>query len=212
MPFGRRHAETRREPLQELGRQCDLGQQDQHLSAQAQGCGDALEIGLGLARAGDAFEQGDTEGPSLDARDERRRDRDLGVLERRDGSIRVGRRWSGIGRQRDRLERAFVDQPVDDADRAARGLGEKPLVVISLLVEGSASAAKTRTRAADIRAGSAPARRTPILTGSGPASSGARKAMRSTMPRGASVQSASQSMKARSGSRSGGSRHAPRRA
>ncbi len=51
----------------------------------------------------------------------------------------------------------------------------------------SASSASTRARAAVIRCGAGPARRTPTRTRSGPRCSPMRNAMRSTMPRGLSV-------------------------
>ena len=59
MPFGRPGAEALLEALEPLARQGDLGQQHQRLMPGAQRCGHGLEIDLGLARAGDAIQQGD---------------------------------------------------------------------------------------------------------------------------------------------------------
>ena len=77
-------------------------------------------------------------------------------------------------------------------------------LVVSAGASALSSTVITRARAGVMRAGGGPARRRPIRTGSAPANSGARTAMRSTMPRGLSVQAASQSMKRRRGSRTGG--------
>ena len=68
----------------------------------------------------------------------------------------------------------------------------------------SASAARTRVRASVMRAGALPVAMRPNLGGGGSAISPARIAMRSSMPRGANVQRAVQSMKSRSAVRSGG--------
>ena len=58
MPFGRPHAEARGEAVEKLRGQRDLRQQDERLALLPQGFRDRLEIDLGLARSGDAFEQG----------------------------------------------------------------------------------------------------------------------------------------------------------
>ena len=68
----------------------------------------------------------------------------------------------------------------------------------------SATAAMTRARASVIRAGASPVATRPNFGPGGGASSPARIAILSTMPRGASVQRATQSMKSRSGALSGG--------
>ena len=126
MPFGRAHAEALREAVEELRGQRDLGQQDQRLAALADRLGDRLEIDLGLARAGDAVEQVDREAALA-----HRAAQDVGRHALRSGElglaiVRIGLARDRLGRQRDRFERAFVDQPVDHADRDAgilRGLG-----------------------------------------------------------------------------------------
>ena len=65
MPQRRRDAEAALEALQPLRGQRDLRQQHQRLPARRAGCGDRLEIDLGLARAGDAVEQRDAEKRAL---------------------------------------------------------------------------------------------------------------------------------------------------
>ncbi len=68
----------------------------------------------------------------------------------------------------------------------------------------SASAARTRARASVMRVGWLPVATRPNFGAGGAAISPARIAMRKSMPRGASVQRAVQSMKSRSSARSGG--------
>ena len=58
MPFAGPHPKARREAFQELHRQCDFRQQDQHLLILRQRRRDRLEIDFGLARSGDAIQQG----------------------------------------------------------------------------------------------------------------------------------------------------------
>ncbi len=57
MPFGGRRAKAAMKALQECLRQRDLGQQDEHLFSLFQRRGDRLEIDLGLAGTGYAFQQ-----------------------------------------------------------------------------------------------------------------------------------------------------------
>ena len=57
MPFGRLRAEARSEALEKLRGERDLRHHHQRLPALLQRGGDRLEIDLGLAGAGDAFEQ-----------------------------------------------------------------------------------------------------------------------------------------------------------
>ncbi len=61
VPHGRGGAEAVLEALQPLRGQCDLGQQHQRLAALRHALGHRLQVDLGLARAGDAVEQGDGE-------------------------------------------------------------------------------------------------------------------------------------------------------
>jgi hypothetical protein len=56
-------AKTRLDPGEEAGRQSDLGQQHQRLAALGDALGHRLQIDLGLARAGDALQQGGAEAP-----------------------------------------------------------------------------------------------------------------------------------------------------
>ena len=123
MPFGRAHAEALRETVEGLRRERDLGHQDQRLTPFADCLGDGLEINLRLARAGDAVEQIDRE-----AALPHRAAQDIGRHALRRGELGLAIVWVGLardrlGRQRDGFERAFVDQPVDDADRDAGVLG-----------------------------------------------------------------------------------------
>ncbi len=67
MPDRGRHAEAAGEAVEPLRGKRDLRQQHEALPPLPQSFGHALEIGLGLARAGNAVEQGDGEGARLDA-------------------------------------------------------------------------------------------------------------------------------------------------
>ena len=69
MPLRRGGAEAVAKPLQPLRAERDFRQQHQHLPAGGEGCRDRGEIGLGLARAGDAVEQGDAETAGFDSGD-----------------------------------------------------------------------------------------------------------------------------------------------
>ncbi len=124
MPFRRAHAEALGEAVEELRRQGDLGQEDERLAAGAQRGGDGLEVGLRLARARDAFEQADGEAPLGRPRGERRGGLGLRGIESHLGRVGIGRRRQRVGRQRHRLQRAFVDEAVDHAGRAVGGLGQ----------------------------------------------------------------------------------------
>ena len=119
VPFGRAHAEARGEAVEELRGERDLRHQDQRLPAAPDGFGDRLEIDLGLARAGDAVDQGRRIAAARDARAQgirglALRRREIGLHE-----IRIGRARHRLGRQHQRLQRAFIHQPVDDAGRNA---------------------------------------------------------------------------------------------
>src|SRR5271168_4683869 len=84
--------------------------------------------------------------------------------------------------------------PVEHAARATRAA-----LSVGALV--SASAARTRARASVMRVGSLPVATSPNFGARGSATSPARIAMRKSMPRGAKVQRAVQSMKSRSAER-----------
>ena len=75
MPLGRPHAKARREPVQHLRGQRDLGHQHERLPAAPHGFGHRLEIDLRLAGAGDAIDQRDRVAAGRDARAQRRRRR-----------------------------------------------------------------------------------------------------------------------------------------
>ncbi len=125
MPFGRPRAEPRRKTLQKLTGQRDFRHQHQRLPAGPQSRGDSLEINLGLARAGDAFQQKRT----ITARrygDRQRRRRELLF------GFENGRRKQRIERAADRrrrggqrLQRALVDQRVDHRSPAAGRLHQR---------------------------------------------------------------------------------------
>jgi hypothetical protein len=68
----------------------------------------------------------------------------------------------------------------------------------------SAAISSTRRRSGVMRCGGGPASRTPSIGRSGRSASGERSTMRSTMPRGTSVYSATQSTKRMSSSGRGG--------
>ncbi len=130
MPQRRRAAEAATEALDPLRRQRDFGQQDQRLRAGAQRFGDRLEIDFGLARAGDAFEQGDAEaavahraaqtigGARLIGRECHRRRVGIGEHARR----RLGPR---LGGKRARFDQALDDRGADVRLARQRGGGER---------------------------------------------------------------------------------------
>ncbi len=120
MPLRRAHPESRRETIQRLRGERDFRHQDQALAAARYRFGHRLEIDLGLARAGDAVEQGDGVAAGAHAVAQRRARRGLGGREIGNGVTRVGRPCGRLRRQRDGLQRAFVDQPVEHAGRDAR--------------------------------------------------------------------------------------------
>ncbi len=120
MPFGGRGAKAFCKAVPELRGQRDLGHQDQHLPARGQNFGDRLEIDLGLARTGHALQQ-----DRLEFLSSRRLAQDrggLGLIVGELGAAEIGVRGlrGKFGPQRHRLERAVVDQGVDDARRHAR--------------------------------------------------------------------------------------------
>ena len=119
MPFRRPLAESRGETVEKLPRQRNFRHQDQSLSAGAQSLGDGLEIDFRLAGAGDAFEQDRFEMASRDGLPEGLRGLILRGGKVRGAEIGIGPRARRFGRKRDRLQRAVVDQRVDDAGRHA---------------------------------------------------------------------------------------------
>ena len=117
MPFRRAVAEARGESVEKLRRERDFRHQDQSLATLAQSLGDRLEIDLGLAGAGHAFKQDGLERFRRDGFAQGlRRFRLIWRKERR-GKIGIGLFGRFFRRQGERLQRAFVDQAVDDADR-----------------------------------------------------------------------------------------------
>ena len=116
MPFRRAHAEARGEAVEELRGERDLRHQDQALPAAADHLRHRLEIDLGLAGAGDAVDAASPNSRpwrrSLSARRRRRSGRAV-----KSGGAKSGSGFSatGSGGSTTRLQRAFVDQAVDDA-------------------------------------------------------------------------------------------------
>ena len=119
MPFRRPHAEALGETVEHLRGERDLRHQDQRLPAAADRFGHRFEIDRGLAGAGDAVEQRRGIAAGFDRRAQRIRRHLLRRRKFRPREIRIGRGRDRIGRQHQRLQRAFVDQAVDDADRHA---------------------------------------------------------------------------------------------
>ena len=127
MPFGGPNAEPRGEAIEELRGQRDLRHQDHHLLAAPDRLGHRLEIDLGLARPGDAVDQGHGEAARADAGAQRIGRGALRVGELRHGEIRIGLPRHRLRRQHQRFERAVVDQAVDDARRHAGLVGRLAL-------------------------------------------------------------------------------------
>ena len=128
MPFRRPHPETRCESIEKLPRERNLRHQDQALPTARNCFGDGLEIDLGLARAGDAIEQGHGKA-AVHA-----------IAQCCAGFGLCGReirhRVGGIGWARDRrcrqfqnFECTFIDQTVDHAGRYAGLVGGVALAV-----------------------------------------------------------------------------------
>jgi hypothetical protein len=129
MPLQRTHAEADGEAVEELPGQRDLRHQDQRLFAAPDDFGNRLEIHLGLARAGDAVEQGYVKAAVCGQASHRI---DSGALLPR--KIRHRKRWIGRGRrrrgrQRLGLQRAFIDEAVDHAGADAGLFGRVRLAV-----------------------------------------------------------------------------------
>ena len=119
MPLRRPGAEAGGEAIEELRRQRDLGHQHERLLAPADALGHRLEIHLGLARAGDAIEQGDAEAAAEHLAAQFIRG---GALRRNEvgrRKVRVGRPRDGLGRQHQGFKRPLVDEAVDHAGRHA---------------------------------------------------------------------------------------------
>ena len=115
MPLRRRHAEPRREAVEELPGQRDLRHQDQHLLTAPYRLGHRLEINFGLARSGHAVDQRHAEAAVRDAQTQRIRCRALRRSELRQGVVGIGRPRHRLGRHDQCLERALVDQSLDHA-------------------------------------------------------------------------------------------------
>ena len=88
MPFGGFRAEPRLNARQELRGQRDFGQQHQRLTVLAQRLGHGLKVNLGLARSGDAAQQGGAIGAGGNA----------GLQGRGAGGLIFGQILAGMGR------------------------------------------------------------------------------------------------------------------
>ena len=115
MPFRRPHAEALSEAVEKLRGERDLRHQDQRLVLAADVLGHRLEINLGLAGAGDAVEQRHGVAALVDGGAQGIGGGELAEEEVGLAEIRIRRAHQRLGRQHERCQRAFVDQPVDDA-------------------------------------------------------------------------------------------------
>ncbi len=122
MPFGGARAEPLLAAGEELAGERDLRHEHQRLLALGQSRRDRLEIDFGLARAGDAVEQGDSEAVAGVVHELACRHRLLRV-KRGALALKVERLGPGL-RQRLGNEGAGIDQAVDHAHAHAGDLGE----------------------------------------------------------------------------------------
>ena len=147
VPLGRAGAEACLDPVEELGREGDLGQEHQRLAAAAQRLGHRLEVDLGLARAGDALEQRRRVGAGPHRRGERGRRLGLRRRERQRPGAGIEPRIGGVARRRLAHEHALVLEAPDHARRDAGGLSElhrgEPEVAV-LLERGEDARARRR--------------------------------------------------------------------
>ena len=114
MPFRRPGAETRREPLEERRGERDLGQENQSLAAATERGGDRLEIDLGLARAGDPFEQDHAGAPHGHRLDQRGGGLGLARREPGTGVVGIGRPHRRLCRDRGQGQRSVGEKRIDD--------------------------------------------------------------------------------------------------
>ena len=157
MPLGGAAAEALLEPLQELVGQRDFGQQDQHLSVRpAQRLRDRLEIDLGFARAGHAIQQRRAEAALGDGLAKLGRRRRLALAQIRLAEI-------GLGSGRARARKLGADQAPASASPSITAALTWAASISRFLAHTapSASTARTRSRAAVMRAGAAPPSRKP---------------------------------------------------
>ncbi len=189
------------ESFEKLRRQGDFRHQDQGLAAVLQGLGQGLEIDFGLARAGDALEQDRLERPRRHRRAQVQRRLFLRRREEGRAKIGVGPSAGRFWRQSDGLQRAIVDQRVhhpgrDPGETGKFGLG-RGKIADKRRQRARAGGGRALRRARRWRAPRCEGVRLPRLRA-------ARVAMRRTMPRGAMVQAATQSSRARNFPDSGG--------
>ena len=184
VPFGGRRAKAAMKAFHECLRQRDLGQQNQHLLSLFQRRCDRLEIDLGLAGTGHAFQQCRREAF-------RRHLATQGVgggllVARQVGGvvIRVGCRDDlGIGGSSISVNEPALTRP-STTDSETPAACARPERVQPRL---SDARSRTRARAGVMRSGSASVLRRPGVDGSGSKAAGTRSTIRATMPGADSV-------------------------
>src|SRR5579883_2424200 len=127
MPFAGPSAEAGGESVEELRGEGDLGDKNEALPPGVESGGNRLEIDLGLARAGDPFEECDREGAGRGGSRERGGSLLLCRFEALRREARIAGQDCRLGRQENELKRALGNERLDHADRAARGLGKRRL-------------------------------------------------------------------------------------
>ena len=147
MPLRRGGAKAFVKPLQPLRAERDLRQQHQDLPAGGERGGDRGEIGLGLARAGDAVEHGDAEPAGLDP------GRQAGAphhLVGRQGSDRGAPPIGPCPRRRLAYDKALLEQPAGDqvADHRGAAAGQPREPRPAAAAASSRRISSTRRRAA----------------------------------------------------------------
>ena len=153
MPFRRRHAEARGETVERLRGERDFRHQDQRLLSAPEIFRHRLVIDFGLARSGDAVDQGGGESAAAHALAQRRRGLFLRGGEIRLREIRIGLLRHRLRRQHDGFQRLLVDQAVDHAGADAGFLRRFPLAAHNAVLHQPEHAGARRRHARRRRAG-----------------------------------------------------------
>ena len=120
MPLRRQDTKAVAKPLQPLRAKRYLREQHQYLPSGCERRRDRREIGFGLARAGDAVEQGHAKPAGFDTADKPLRCDRLVGGQPRTGRMPIGRRRFGpLGRDQAVLDQPNLHQVADDAGAAA---------------------------------------------------------------------------------------------
>ena len=127
VPFGRTHPEPGAETIQELRGKRDLREQHQRLAAFAHNLRDRFEIDLGLARSRHAVDQRHAVAALGHARAQLVCRRALCAVKIRSHKIGIGQSCHRLRRQYQALQRAFIDQTIDDRRRNRGGLRDLAL-------------------------------------------------------------------------------------